>query len=340
MSACSLRSQPAVLPALLALAVGLALGACTGSPSPTPPAKVPVVVGATTFPASAPIYIAQEKGIFAREGLEADIKVYDAGAIALEDAIAGKLDFCAVAETPIARAVLDGKDFRVIATVAEMDTANYVVARRDRGISRARDLSGKRLGLIPATSADYFQQIYLTTQRVDPRSVTHVPLTPDTIATALASGTVDAIAAWPPLTTDAERLLGRNAVRLDEPGLYLMFWNIAVPREGGPSMDAQERFLRAMVAANDFLRSHPSESRRIVARHSGMSEEALAEIWSGIHWNTLLDQSLILALEDEAQWMVSASGKPRATPDFLNVMDTRPLSKVSPGTVDIIAPGG
>lgn len=325
------------LRAAVAVAVLAALAAATSCAGPAPQPEH-VEIGATTFPASAPVYIAEEKGFFEDEGLAANVHTYDAGAIALADALAGTIDFATVAETPIARAALDNRSFKVIATVAEVDRANYIIAREDRGIARATDLVGKRLGYVPGTTGDFFQHIYLVASRIDPSGVIHVELTPDTLVHALVQGDVDAVSTWPPFTSELETLLGDNAVKLDEPGLYVMSWNVVVPgsREGGSPV--VEKFIRALVAAHEYMDTHPEEAQQITSRRTGIDIATLQELWPNLTWMTGLDQTLLMTLEDEARWMISESGAAREVPDFLQFIDATALRQIRPWDVDIVEP--
>lgn len=322
------------------IASALALAGCSGVPARAPrQASHALRVAATKFPASAPIYIAAAKGYFADEGLDVDLHTYDAGKLSLEAVLADETDIAAVAETPIARAVLDNKSVAVIATLADVDSANWIVARRDKGISSARDLVGKRIGLVSGSTGDFFLHIYLTVSRVDPDLVQVVPMSPNHLIDSLASGDVVAISGWAPYTTGAKQRLGKNAVLLDEPGLYTMSWNAVVRPEFARSRSADiERFLRATRRANAFIAENPAEAIRITERACGVPAAELRRSWGNYHWGTKLDQTLVLSLEDESQWMISEAGTKTQIPDFLDYIYTTPLRHVSPSDVTVVEP--
>lgn len=321
--------------ALIAATLLLAVTACNKAPARP---REHVVIGAGTLPVSAVVFVAQDRGFFKEEGLDATVTPYITGALALSDAVIGKLDFAATAETPMARAALEAEPFTIIATVAEVDRANYIVARKDRGIRTSDDLAGKRLGYVTGTSGDYFQNIYLATSLVDSRAVKKVELDPQDLVDALLTGRVDAVSTWPPFTTSLEKDLGANAVVLDEPGLYVMSWNIARSDVRGPSLAAQRAFLRALLKAQQYLQEHPAESMRITARWTGMDVKTLRALWPDLRWNLGLDQSLLISLEDEAAWMASHKSSSGPQPDFLRYIDTKPLRAVRPSEVNIVEP--
>lgn len=319
-----------------ALASTTLLAPACGEAPPTPRELIPITVAPTTLPGSAPIFVAREQGFFREAGLDATVRTYAAGRLALADLLAGKVDVAMVADTPIARSALDGRRPVVLATVDEIEGANYIVARKDRGITKATDLSGKRLGLLQGTSADYFQHVYLVTSGIDPRSVSLVPLDPDELVPALAQGRVDAISAFEPYTVQAEDTLGDNATVLANPRLYTTTWNVTVRGETTRAdRETMVRFLRAIARAKDFIESNPSEAQRITSRGTGIPAAALRRTWAANRWTLSLDQTLILTLEDEARWMTGGSGD---IPDFLRHIDTAPLKQVRPEGVTIVEP--
>jgi len=312
----------------------LAISACASPPAPPAP-KMKVTIAATTLPSSAAVYVAHEKGYFRAEGLDDEVRLYGAGRLALEAALERKVDVAMVAETPIVGAVLRRRTPHVIATVCEIDGANVIVGRKDRGIKTAHDLIGKRIGVFVGTSSDFFLHIYLVTSDVDPKAVTVVPLTTDNLVSSLVSGKVDAIAAFAPYTFQSQDRLGTNATVLGQPGLYTTFWKVATSREfARRRSDALVAFLRAIRRANLSIAAHPTEAQRITARWTGISLANIRRTWSTYHWTLELEQPLLLALEDESRWMSSES----TTPDFLRYLDGAPLKRVEPGAVRLIEP--
>ncbi|RPJ61409.1 MAG: ABC transporter substrate-binding protein [Acidobacteria bacterium] len=118
---------------------------------------------------SAAIYVAHEKGYFKDEGLDAALQIHASGQLSLQAVLSGKADFGAVAETPIAYAAVGGKPFSVVATISQIERGTLIVARKDRGILQAGDLKGKRVGVAPGTTGDFFLHIYLTTSYINPK---------------------------------------------------------------------------------------------------------------------------------------------------------------------------
>jgi ABC-type nitrate/sulfonate/bicarbonate transport system substrate-binding protein len=328
-------SRVLVLIAMLAAAAtGVACTASTGPPGVTKKATLAV----TQFTGSAPIYVAREKGYFADEGVDATFTVYTSGGTAVAALADGKADLATAAETPIVRAILDGKPLAVVATISEIEHSNVVIARKDAGISAAGDLVGKRVGLARGSAADFFLHIYLVSSRVDPKTVEVIALKPDEVVEAIMSERVDAVCTWDPYVTTILGRLGSGAMVLDEPGLYTLTWNTVTRRDLTTSdPELLVRLTRAIARGTDYVAENPEEAQAITAKATGIDLATTREKWADYRPVIRLDQSLLLSMEDEARWMRSV--EPTAStgiPNFLDHIYTGALKAVRPAEVRII----
>ncbi|MBM3298563.1 MAG: ABC transporter substrate-binding protein [Deltaproteobacteria bacterium] len=143
-----------IIVVVLSMAGGIAIWA-TRSPGPTfsgPPEQVRL----GTIPAelSALIWIAEDRGYFAENGLDVTIKMYESGHFAIRDIFAENLDIATAAEFPLVVQSFKRKDLRVLACIGRFD-AIRLVARGDRGIQKRSDLKGKRIGVARGSSAGF-----------------------------------------------------------------------------------------------------------------------------------------------------------------------------------------
>ncbi|MBI4776202.1 MAG: NrtA/SsuA/CpmA family ABC transporter substrate-binding protein [Deltaproteobacteria bacterium] len=296
-----------------------------------------IVVAVTPWPASAPIYVAQEKGYFKHEGLDVTLQTYLSGHLGLDAVLSGKADLATAGETPIARAAMHGKPLAVIATICEIDRAILIVGRKDRGISGPQDLKGKSIGVVAGTTSDFFLHIYLITSYIDPKDVRMVHLSTDRVVDALLKGEVDAVSTWAPHTIMLREKLAGNATVLQDPSIYTMTWDMAATQ--GFVRDRPEpikRFLRAIISANEFISERPSETRAVFSRHIGADGSLFERDWIDYRFTAVLDQSLILNMEDQARWISKGEGAAgRRLPNFLDFVDASALKTIRPEAVRI-----
>jgi ABC-type nitrate/sulfonate/bicarbonate transport system substrate-binding protein len=319
---------------LAAVTVGVACTTTTGPSKATKKATIAI----TQFTGSAAVYVAREKGFFAEEGVEATLPLYASGGLAVAALADGKADMATAAETPIVRAILNGKPLAVVATISEVEHSNVMIARKDAGIAAARDLAGKRVGVARGTAADFFLHIYLLSSRIDPQTVQVVALQPDAVVEAIMSRQVDAVATWDPYVGTILQRLGGGALVLDEPGIYTLTWNTVTRidlTESDP--DLITRLTRAMAKGSDYAVEHPDEAQSITAKATGIDLATTREKWADYRSVITLDQSLLLSMEDEARWMrsVAPTSSPEI-PDFTDHIYTGALKAVRPAEVRII----
>jgi ABC-type nitrate/sulfonate/bicarbonate transport system substrate-binding protein len=299
--------------------------------------KEKITIAVTSWPASASVYVAHEKGYLKDEGLDATLLPYLSGHLGLDAVFSGKADLATAGETPIARAVIDGKPLAVIATVCRIDRAILIIGRKDRGISMRDDLRGRRIGVVAGTTADFFLHIYLATSYIDPKDVRVVNLATDKVVDALLNGEVDAVSTWAPHTVLLRDKLGDNAVVLHDPSLYTMTWNIVATQDFvKKNPECIRRLLRAIVSANQFISEKPSETRAICSRHIGADSPLFEREWTDYAFTVELDQGLVLNLEDQARWISKRRGfGDRNAINFMNFIDADGLKAVKPEAVTI-----
>ncbi len=287
-------------------------------------------------PRTATLLIAEDKGYFKDEGLDVTVDTYDTGQQALAAMLAGKADLATMADTPVAQAALDGEQFWIIASYCRVERAVSVVGRRDRGIATFSDLKGKTVGTTPGTIADYFLQSYLVNAGIDPRSVEAVNLTPSQYVDSVVNGDVDAVAVAAPQRGMAIEKLGANAVVLDNRSVPpTSMVAAATPALVESEPDVIQRFLRAIVRADQFIQDNPEEAESISADSIGADAVYYESDWPDYSFEVVLDQSLVMSLEEQARWTFASADTTKTMPNFLDFIYADGLKAVQPDAVTI-----
>ncbi len=327
-----------ILLTLVAFSLAVAAGCSREGGENAPAQSERITVAISPWPASSPIYIARDKGFFGGEGLAVTFQPVVSGHLALDAVLSGKADVGTAADTPIARAAVDGRPLAVLATISEIERGILIIARKDKGISVPGDLRGKRIGFAVGSSAEFFLHIFLTTSLINPRDVRVVDLPPDKGVTALLSGELDAVTTWAPHTILLREKLGDGAVIFHDPSIYTQTWNIAVKQESVKSHpERMKKFLRALAGADEFISRRPAEARAICSKNIGTEGPLFEKEWQDYHFALKLEQSLILNLEDQARWMIKReAGQSRRPPNFLEFIHTDALKAVRAEAVTIV----
>ena len=316
----------------------VAVAGCASVEKPAGPVeRITIATGA--WQDSSLIYIALEKDYFKAEGLDIMLQsTYTSGKACLNAVIEGQADLGTVAETPLMHAGFRGEKTYTIATIQSSGKAVAVIARKDKGISTPSDLKGKRIGLIMGTNVEFFARVLLTFHEVSREEVEVVNLNPNEVFNALVQGEVDAVSIWQPVVVQLQNELGDNAITFYPEEIYTSTFNIAATQEFvNKNPETIEKFLRALIKADEFIEENPDEAQEIVAGKIGMDKATLNELWKLYNFRVTLDQSLIVTLEAEARWAIKNKLTDKTeVPNYLDYIYMDALEKVKPEAVGII----
>ncbi len=286
--------------------------------------------------------VAQEQGFFVENGLDISVLDYSSGALALGGVLKGEADVAiGTTEFPLVTGALDQEEIQTMGTISESNFI-YLVGRVDRGISKPVDLMGKTIGTTFGTIAHYFLGRFLALNGIGLQDVTVVDLkTPTDWVDAVVNGSIDAVATAQPYANSVKDGLGLNSVvwslHYNQP-LYAQA--IASRKWIGENPELCVRFLAALHLAEEFAISNPAAAKMIVKQELNLSDAYVETVWGQNEFSLSLDQSVILAMESEARWLIS-SGLVNQTlvPDFCDFVHTEALFSVKPESVNIIGGG-
>jgi NitT/TauT family transport system substrate-binding protein len=283
------------------------------------------------------IWIAQEKGYFQKHGIRAETQMFSSGRGTLDALVKDEVDLANASDFAFNSRVGTDSGLRILASTSVIRTAR-LIGRRDRGISDAGSLAGKRVGVTHGTVGEFFLSRYLTLYGVDIASVTLVDLKPEAIAQRLVEGTLDAGIAWDPFITDAEDELNGNVVLL--PGqIEHFYFFLLITTQGWAEKNPRlaDGVLRSLIEAENFSSAHGREAMQIIQKKWGYRNESMDRLWPLHTLHVSLPQALIFNLEVQANWGMKKKALPvAALPKFLDHVLTEPLAALRPSSVGIV----
>jgi NitT/TauT family transport system substrate-binding protein len=274
--------------ALLAAAAILGLASCS---SYEPPLRIALI----RWPPFEFLHLAQEKGYFAEEGVEVRL-----------------IEFVAVNDTQRAfeHDKIDGGTFSLFQVLQNRDQltrkmqiplvidfsdgADMLMARPD--IADVRALRGRRVGATLSPLDIFFLTRALEMHGMTLHDVSLVYVRQGDMAEALRKGTVDAIAAYPPNTTEIENAGIAHQIfsssRIPGEIVDVLALDEEVVRQ---RPDDVAGMIRAFYRAVQFAQEHPEEAWQIMAARERVTpEEFRSSLQTGITLVPLADQQKFL----------------------------------------------
>jgi sulfonate transport system substrate-binding protein len=323
---------------LLVVAMGTGLFACDKTDRGPAGRLDKITIAYSTTADAILAEVAQVKGFYKEEGLEVIPRRHAFGKAALDDMLTGKADFATVAEVPAMFAIMNGQRIAIVATIQSSNTANAVVARKDRRILSVSDLKGKKIAITEGTTSDFFLDTLLAVNGIGRREVTVVNVRADEAPKMLAHGDVDAVSAFAPYTLFAIKELAEQGIAFYDPDAYTFTFNMVATREFvSRNPEGVKKILRALLKAEEFARNSPITAQKIVADFTGIDATLVRKVWDGSRIEVCLDQSLLLALEDESRWAIrNRLTKAEKVPNYLDFIYLDGLKATKPQGVRIL----
>ncbi len=296
-----------------------------------------ITVGTPALETNALIYVAQDQNYFKNNGLNVTLKTYDSGGAAIPGLLKNETDLAIASEFVMVNAAFHKEEIRALGSIDKFENM-FIIARKDRGIGNVSDLKDRTVGVPQGTIADFYLGRYLNLHNMLLDDVTLVDIRPAHSAEAIDSGKVDAVVTWHPyLDGISNRYKDRIAVWPIQSS-QLTYWTIVSRTDWANShQDTINRFLRSIAQAVEYTTNQPQGTKMIVQKELNYTDEYMAAVWPDHQFSLSLDQSFVLAMEDEGRWMIdnNLTGE-KTIPDFRDYIYTKGLEEVKPESVNII----
>lgn len=330
------KSIAIALTILIVMALGIGNG-CTRQTQKYGGPVEEITLGAYAGDTASLVWIAEDQGYFPANGLDVTIKEYEAGKLAADALLADEVDIATAAEFVLVSNSFDHDDLRVLGTVATA-TVVELVARIDRGIQHPSDLKDKSVGVTRKSAGEFFLGRFLLFNGVSLQDVEIVDLNPSEIVEAISNGEIDAALTWDPNIYEIKNRLGENGVSW--PGQSGQdFYFILIGKEGWikTHSSAVERFLKAIIQAEEFVKGNNEEARQLIEQRFDYEPAYMQYSWSKHGFVVTLPQALIIAMEDEARWRIENRLTDKTmVPNYLDFIYIDALEAVNPEAVTMI----
>lgn len=282
------------------------------------------------------MYVAANQGFFGNNDLNVTFRNYDSGTTAINSLLSGGANFAESAEYPFVNDAFQNQSISIIACNDEFQNS-YIVALKDHGIENVSDLKGKKIGVDVGTIAEFYLGRFLQLNGMNIQDVDLVNVVPSEYVSVISNGTVDALAAWQPYINQIQNQVG--GIVTWQLNSAQQAFGILICNNGWLSQhaDVAERFLRALDEAQDYILNNPARAKVIVQNQLNYTSSYIDGVWPLHDFSLSLDQSLVIAMQDEAQWMINNQFTNQTQiPNFTNYIYTRGLIAVDPQSVTLV----
>ena len=228
----------------------------------------PLRIGYLTWVGLGPLFVAKEKGLFAKEGIEVELinmAIHEAMYAGL---FAGQIDMTDATVDDMLPNYDPEQPYACVFTLTESLGADGIVASND--IQSIADLEGKTVAFAERTVSQFYLNVLLKDAGLSEADIEHVEMSADDAGNAFLMQEVDAAVSWEPwLTQGKEAAHGHLLADTSErPGLVA---DCLVTRTEVLDHRLAEfkALARAWDAALDYVEAHPDESNEIMARNVG-----------------------------------------------------------------------
>jgi len=295
-----------------------------------------ITIGVGTAPLSLLIWVAENEGYFADNGLDAEIKEYPSGKAAVEDLLEGKIGLATITEFGFMSKSFNEKDIRIVSSIT-IANINSLIARKDKGIEEISDLKGKHIATVSGTEAEFFLGTFLIFHGI---SIDDVEITygkPSDVVQFVSGGEADAAMIWEPNVYKIKTNLEGNTLTWPGQSGQSSYW-LLLSKEDFITKNPEivKRTLKALLQAEEFVKTNEDEAKAILAFHD-FDAQFINDIWQKLDYTISLPQALIIAMEDGARWRIK-KGLTDATevPNYLYYIYMDALEEVKPEAIGII----
>ncbi len=301
------------------------------------PGPVPITLATVNNMNHVPQFVAVEKGLYLKHGVDVKPKVLNSGAEITRALQAGGAQVAPQGNTTLSAAWNQGVRLIALAVVMGDATRVYyddpiaIVTRSGSGIRRlhVEDLMGKRVGMvIGATPEEYFRSV-LAKARIPADRINFVNVPAPNHVSVLRNGGVDAEVVWEPFGTMILQQIPDAYVVLRGGGyigwaLYLMAPEEFVKRN--PSV--VDGVVRGFVEAAWYVRQHPAEAAQIAVRWiEGLDETAAKKAITYMNFDPRFSANILKAHVLVEREMIER-GRIKQPVDLTKAIDTSFLDRV------------
>ncbi|ELP5728974.1 ABC transporter substrate-binding protein [Vibrio vulnificus] len=288
-----------------------------------------LTIGVSQTPLSAPFLIAYDLKMFKKHGLDIELLPCFGGVKCAEMMFSGQVDYATASESVVMFSSFKREDFSILASFVESDNDLKLFALRESGIQTLSQLHDKKVGVVKASSSEFFLDAMIMLSQVPNLNVIKTYLSPTEINQALIHGEVDAISIWEPYGYQLQTSNTHPVIDLSIRGIYHLSFNLlSLKSTINKHQPESERLLLVLKEALVWMNEHPLETQKRVAQHLKVPLGQLSWTWDDYVFRLSLSNGLLSNLQIQARWALDSGLVSGGMPDYRRLLDRTMLLQI------------
>ena len=291
-------------------------------------AQTKMTIATGVDPAFSQFYVAQQAGLFAKNGLDVSINTGPSGSAMVP------FQINAAYGSDLAGVINHNVDPKIVA-VADGTLLVKWESVVGRDIPDLGALKGKKIGVTKGTGAEIFWIGVMKKYGLTASDYTVVDIEAPEMVAALERGDINAFAVWEPWPTRAVLSVKGAKVLVDGEGI-VKNRNFIYMNRGWieKNRDTAERFIRSLCEANDLINADRPAAAKMVAKFLNMPLSLATELMPKLEYDMFWKDDSLVAIKDSEELLIQR-GKMKAPLDYADYVYPSLLKAVRPDAVTL-----
>lgn len=254
----ALRSSPRLL-TIAVVSVALAVTGCSRPATQEASSNSLVRIAVGVDPSYAPLFLADNEGMFEAAGLDVEIVQTEGGAAGAQNVVAGTSEMSGNADSTAVTVMAANPSLRALGVFQDSDRYFQVVLREGLAPSDIRTM-----GAFPGIGA-YFTDLYLRSLGLDPSNIDIVQTSPPEQPALLARGDVDGFISFDPWVAQAEETGGEVVATTGDFGAEYSQWILVKNDWLEANEDLAGRVFAVIEEASSVIQQDPERAAAAVS---------------------------------------------------------------------------
>lgn len=274
-----------ILSSMLAAFMAFSLVACGNGKAADSGAKkesslTKVTLGMTTWPTNELYYLAKEKGIFEKNGLDVEIQEFTSTTESSNAFIGGKLDFCTAPSSETIAPYSQGAKFNVVLVSDKSNGCEGLIAKPE--IKSIKELKGKTIATQLYSVDHMFLLTLLADAGMSKNDVNIVDMSIQQSGNAFIAGKVDAACVWDPYFSNAKNSGGTVLYSSKDNPDLITDTLLASSDIVNNKPEVAQAIVKSFFQARDYWKQNPDEANGFMAGKMGVDKKEFASEMEGL----------------------------------------------------------